>query len=283
MSLGPNGSSALETWEQAVRALIADPGQRDLVEACYFDPPLRGAAMRYANSAEWQAVRQIIGPSRGTAVDIGAGNGIVSFALASDGWRTIAVEPDPSALVGAEAIRHLALESGLEIEVREGFGEALPVPDGTADLVIARQVLHHARDLDAFCRDIARIMRPGARLVSMRDHVISGPDQLPEFLEHHPLHRVYGGENAFERGRYVASLEAAGLTIEKELGSFDSAINYAPFTHESIRAEIGKRLGPLGIAANMMRPEIVMRAVLKIMSAVDNRPGRLVSFVCRKA
>ena len=35
----------------------------------------------------------------GRALDLGAGNGILSYALAREGWSVTAVEPDPSALV----------------------------------------------------------------------------------------------------------------------------------------------------------------------------------------
>jgi tRNA1(Val) A37 N6-methylase TrmN6 len=46
------------------------------------------------------------------AVDIGAGNGIASFALARDDWQTVAIELHSSDLVVAGAIRQLARETG---------------------------------------------------------------------------------------------------------------------------------------------------------------------------
>ena len=271
------------SWEDAVRSLIADPRQTELVEACYFDLPLSGAARRFAESEEWQAMRRLIGTRYGTAVDIGAGNGIVSFALARDGWTAIAIEPDPSDLVGAGAIRQLAAETSVAIDVRSGFGEGLPLKDGEAQLVIARQVLHHARDLPAFAREIARVLAPGGMLVSSRDHVISGPEQLQDFLDHHPLHSLYGGENAFTLAQYRKALRDAGLTLEQEIGSLNSVINYAPFTAETLRAEVARRLGPARRAAELaLRPAPVFNAALRVLSAIDRRPGRLVSFVCRK-
>lgn len=271
------------TWDEAVRSLVADPANRELVEACYFDQPLMGAAARYAASAEWQAARRLIGRAQGLAVDIGAGNGIASYALARDGWCTIAVEPDPSEFIGAGAIRRLAFDTGLDIDVREGYGEGLPIGDGEAQLVIARQVLHHAHDLPAFCREIARILTPGGMLLSMRDHVISGPEQLQPFLDSHPLHTLYGGENAFTLGDYRSALRLSGLTIKRELGPLETAINYAPYTPDTLRAEIAARLGPLGgLARAALTPRPALYAALRVLSALDRRPGRLVSFVCRK-
>ena len=271
------------TWEDAVRELIEDPTQQDLVEACYFDLPLSAAARRYAGSAEWNAVRQIIGHANGVAVDIGAGNGIVSYALALDGWRTIAVEPDESDLVGAGAIQALSRETGAEIEVRLGFGERLPLADGAADLVIVRQVLHHANDLSAFAHEIARILAPDGRLVSTRDHVISRPKQLQSFLNKHPLHRRYGGENAFTLTQYRNALESGGLVIEREIGSLESVINTAPCSTETMLMKITRRLGPAsGLVLSALRLPPITIFALRALSAFDRRPGRLVSFVCRK-
>lgn len=271
------------TWEAAVRSLMDDPTKKDLVEACYFDLPLAGAAARYADGPEWQAIRQLTGFARGIAVDIGAGNGIVSYALARDGWTTIAIEPDPSSLVGAGAIRKLATETAVAIDVREGFGEGLPLRDGEATLVIARQVLHHAADLSAFAREIARVLAPGGLLVSARDHVISGPEQLQPFLDKHPLHSLYGGENAFTLADYRGALTGAGLEIVREIGPLASVINYAPHTPETLQSELSRRLGPLrGVADIALRPKPILGAALRLLSALDHRPGRLVSFVCRK-
>jgi SAM-dependent methyltransferase len=271
------------SWEAAVRWLIDDPAQVELVKSCYYDTPLARAAARYADGAEWSETRRWIGPERGVALDIGAGNGIVSYALARDGWTTVAVEPDPSELVGAGAVRKLSEETGLSIDVRSGVGEGLPLGDGEAQLVVARQVLHHARDLPAFAREITRVLRPGGTFVGLRDHVVSGPEQLQAFLDTHPLHALYGGENAYTRAQYLAALEGAGLVIEKEIGPLESVVNCAPFTRETLRLEIARRLGPLGGLARLaLAPPTVFDMALRALSAIDRRPGRLVSFVCRK-
>ena len=264
-------------------SLIQDPTKQALVEACYFDLPLKQAAERYRASEEWQAMRQLIGAPRGIAVDVGAGNGVVSYALAKDGWSAIAVEPDPSNLVGAGAIRHLATETQLQIDVREGFGEGLPLKTGEAQLVIARQVLHHARDLPAFARDIARVLSPGGILVSTRDHVITGPEQLQPFLDAHPLHHLYGGENAFTVEQYRSAFTNAGLVIEQQFNAFDTVINYAPQTPDRIRKEIAARLGLFGSAVDFaLRPHMLFTLAMRILSQIDRRPGRTVSFVCRR-
>ena len=45
------------TWEDAVVWLLEQPDQQELVEACYYDPPLIQAAKRFWNSDEWMEIR----------------------------------------------------------------------------------------------------------------------------------------------------------------------------------------------------------------------------------
>src|SRR5262249_28824130 len=114
------------TWEQSVAWLRVQPDQVELVRACFFDDPLLAAAQRFHASSEWVATRALLPSPPGRALDMGAGRGIASYALAADGWQVTALEPDPSNLVGAGAIRALASESGNPIEVVEQWGETLP-------------------------------------------------------------------------------------------------------------------------------------------------------------
>ena len=115
----------LITWEQAVEQLRDDPAQAELVKACFYDDPLTETAARYAASSEWRALAKLLPAGKGQALDVGAGRGIVSHALASSGWRVTAAEPDPGAIVGAGAIRSLSTLTGVPIEVIECAGEAL--------------------------------------------------------------------------------------------------------------------------------------------------------------
>jgi SAM-dependent methyltransferase len=274
------------TWEQAVRWLLAQPDQRQLVLDCFYDLPRAAAAARYAQSAEWRAALALLPDRPGEALEIGAGHGIASVALAQAGWRVTALEPDPSDLVGAGAIRQLAQQCGAAIRVVEAFGEALPFPDASVDLVLARQVLHHARDLRSLCREVARVLRPGGSFLAMREHVISRTRDLPRFLDTHPLHHLYGGENAYLLDEYRGAMLSAGLRIDRQLASFDSAINYAPHTRASLREELVRRAGriPGGslILGQLLATDRRYDAFLHLLSRIDRRPGRLYSFLCSK-
>ena len=286
--MNPANPDSFGSWEQAVIWLKAQPDKQDLVRASYYDDPLLATADRYWRSEEWSAIRALLPSARGCALDVGAGRGIASYALAREGFKVTALEPDGSALVGAQAIRTLAIESNLDIEVTQEFSERLPFDDRQFDVVFARAVLHHTRDLAAACREFLRVLKPGGLLLAVREHVISHAEDLPAFFDIHPLHKLYGGENAFMLREYREAISAAGFDIETVLSPLESPINYAPHTLESLRTEIARRL-----TRRLPRVSAVVEAVLamppawavarRILTSIDHRPGRLYSFVCRRS
>jgi SAM-dependent methyltransferase len=263
------------SWEQAVLSLREQPDAHELVLACFYDDPLIDAARRYAASTEWQAVREFVGTAQGKALDIGAGRGISSFALASDGWHVTALEPDGSQIVGAGAIRQLAQAAGVAIDVVQEWGERLPFADASFDLVHCRQVLHHARDLRQLCAEIGRVLKPGGRFIATREHVVSRTEDVPAFQAAHPLHRLYGGENAFMLKEYVAAISDAGIQLSQVLNPKQSNINLYPETQANIKRRWAGKL-------KLPSPRLIPDLLLTLTGDRGDIPGRLYSFVGRR-
>lgn len=279
-------TTQFSTWEYAVQWLRTQPDSQDLILGAYYDDPLIDAARRYWESHEWEEIRRFLGSTSGQALDVGAGRGIASYALAREGFAVTALEPDDSHLVGAGAIRSLAEESGLPITVTQEFSENLPFGDCQFDIVFARAVLHHTRNLAAASSEFFRVLKPRGRLIAVREHVISRRKDLPAFLSRHPLHHLYGGENAFLLSEYRDALSRAGFETKSVLSPFSSAINYAPYSEETLKDAMAERVGGAVALRGAVRMLLSLPGLWPmartVLSWVDHRPGRLYSFICTR-
>ena len=92
-------------------------------------------------------------------VDLGAGTGILTGALARLGADVIAVEPDQAML--AELRRQLPAVRALE-----GSAEALPLPGQSVDAVLCGQAMHWF-DLGRALPEIARVLTAGGVLAGL--------------------------------------------------------------------------------------------------------------------
>jgi SAM-dependent methyltransferase len=100
-----------------------------------------------------EAARWLVPKDAELVVELGAGTGKLTRAVAAVGVRVVAVEPDP---------RMLAVLRGLELEGVEGSAEAIPLGDGVADAVVAGSSLHWF-ELERALPEIHRVLRPGGR------------------------------------------------------------------------------------------------------------------------
>ncbi len=275
------------TLDEAILWLRADPASASLVAASYLGRDVAESADRFLRSAEFTEVKLLLGPLLHNAVvaDIGAGAGIASYALLKSGAsRVFAVEPDASDEVGRGAIERLRENTGIPIEILDGWGEELPLVDGSIDIVYSRQVLHHAAELERFMSEVARVLRPGGVLLACREHVVDSESQKQAFLNSHPVHRLAGGENAFSLPQYLAAIHASGLLLTALLEPWDSVINAFPtlrstdeFTDYPGR-RLEERFGSMGRRVSRL-PGVSALVWWRIRRP---RPGRMYSFLCSK-
>lgn len=101
-----------------------------------------------------------------TVLDIGCGAGTdLLLAARRVGPRGRAIGVDMTEAMRERAVagaRTLGLAD--RVTVLDGLAEALPIEDGSVDVVISNGVLNLAPDKDRAFAEIARVLRPGGRL-----------------------------------------------------------------------------------------------------------------------
>jgi SAM-dependent methyltransferase len=115
-------------------------------------PDYAEAAVRWALGPVW-ARRPL------RVIDLGAGTGKLTASLIRIGADVTAVEPDPKML----AVLRRDLDSARSLS---GSAEEIPLPDASADAVVAGQAMHWF-DLDRALPEIARVLSPGGVLAGL--------------------------------------------------------------------------------------------------------------------
>lgn len=113
--------------------------------------------------AEIEAVFDLAGPLAGRRVlDVGAGDGTYGLEAAARGATVTALDVDPAML---DAARARAARRGVALELQTGRAEALPFGDAEFDIVLAVTMLCFVPDAQTAIGEMARVLRPGGRLV----------------------------------------------------------------------------------------------------------------------
>jgi ubiquinone/menaquinone biosynthesis C-methylase UbiE len=111
-------------------------------------------------------------------VDVGCGAGfdsLIAAPMVGAEGSVVGVDMTPAMLAKA---RQSAAEAGsANVAFREGYAEALPVPDGWADVVISNGALNLVPDKAAALAEMARVLKPGGR-VQIADILVQQP--VPE-------------------------------------------------------------------------------------------------------
>jgi len=185
-------------------------------------------------------VASMLGPTAGLrCLDLGSDNGVVSLLLRERGgtWA--------SGDLTAEAVT--SIRSLVGEDVRVVSGDHLPFPAAAFDRVAVVDMLEHVPDEGAFAAELARVTRPGGRLVVNTPH-----------LKHTALRRVrhWLGQTDEKHGHLrpgytpqrVAELFEPSFTVERHR-------TYSRFFSEAVDTGLNwglERLGKKSSAKGMV-------------------------------
>jgi len=201
--------SAFETphaKRQYVRTLFATIADRyDLITSI----------LSYGQDARWKAkLVSLADVRRGErALDLAAGTGDIALAIAARGAKTIGLDITHRML-------QLAASKSSAARFITGDMTSLPFRSSSFDLITTGYGLRNVPDLDTAIDEIARVLRPGGRLLSL------------------DFNRP---ENAIVRAAYLAYLTIVGSTL-------GWILHRDPDTYRYIPASIRRYPGARGVA-----------------------------------
>jgi SAM-dependent methyltransferase len=185
-----------------------------------------GADMEYVEQVLPMVAQRL--PESGLGVDVGCGEGQVTRLMADGGLDAVGIDPF------ARQIERATDRGGA---FARADAVAIPVRDQTAAVVVSVLVIEHVEDMDTAIGEMARVLRPGGRLVLVLNHPLiqtPGSGWIDDFVLDPPEHYWRVGQylnevdsveqvdkGVFVRfhhrplARYVNAAAANGLVIEE--------------------------------------------------------------------
>ncbi|MCY4449602.1 MAG: methyltransferase domain-containing protein [Chloroflexi bacterium] len=188
--------------------------------------------------AEEPVVREMVARyPAGDALDAACGTGRHAEHLAAAGHRVVGVDATPEMLERARA-----KAPGARFET--GDLTALPLPDGEVHRAVCSFALTHCADLGPPVGELARVVRPGGRVVVSDAHPFS------VILGAQARYRPIDAERGFVRNHvhlasdYIAAFQAAGLDVvrcleplwsEREIATFPFADDFPDMLETAVK------------------------------------------------
>ncbi len=191
----------------------------------------RRAAYRYADGPDapgmaFDAVAEV-SPRR--VLEVGAGPGELAARIRDElGAEVVALD-------SSERMVELARERGVNAHV--GDVQELPFADGEFDCAVAAWMLYHVPDVQKAIAELARVLKPGGRLVA----VTNGVDHLRELREligmEPEIRSAFDGSNGEallrERFAHVETRDASGWIRFPDRATVQSYVDATATLHQA--------------------------------------------------
>jgi ubiquinone/menaquinone biosynthesis C-methylase UbiE len=206
-----------------------------------------------------------LGIVAGTVVcDLAAGTGKLTRRLVELDARVTAIEP-------VEAMRDQLAQVLPDVTVLDGTAEAIPLPDGSVDVVTVAQAFHWF-DAPPALDEIARVLKPGGGLAILwneRDEATPWVAEMSRIIRWH--------ERTVSRYQHVAWAD-----VIAQAGRFTPLQEQTvPWAQEMTRDLLAARVRSISYIAAMPEPERE-RLVASVVGLVSRRPEPFpLPYTCR--
>lgn len=202
----------------------------------------RAAAWAGASGADprklaFDAVAEVA-PRR--VLEVGCGRGEAAERLQRElGTELVALD---------QSERMVELTRARGVDARCGDVQALPFVDASFDCALAAWMLYHVPDLDRGLAELARVLRPGGRLVAVTNTQFNLPELWGLFGERALRLHGFNAENGKEiLRRHFASVARRDARGTVRFADRDAALRYveASTTRSHLASELPEWEGPL--------------------------------------
>jgi len=200
---------------------------------------------RAGQDRRWRMIQSAAGERlSGRVLDNGCGVGLYLRALAGTARQAVGIEYD----------YERATQARQSAPVINAAGEALPLVASAFDLILSHEVLEHVADDRAALREMARLLRPGGRLILFapnrgypfethgvywRGHYRFGNIPLVNYLPRRWRDRLAPHVRVYTSGdlqRLLTGLPLRPVSTSIIFGAYDNLIARWPLAGRAVRA-----------------------------------------------
>jgi SAM-dependent methyltransferase len=142
------------------------------------------------------------------SLELGCGNGWVSWLLAAAGLETWMCDFESNSLATGLNLEHPNIGDGRRFVADARYP---PFADGSMDLVVFKEFVHHVSDHRSIFREANRVLRPGG-LMALMEPVRSTRQAIYEIRHPDP----HEGHHLTSARDYLRSIRGAGFEIERQ-------------------------------------------------------------------
>ncbi len=181
------------------------------------------------------AMQMIALTGRETILDLGAGRGWAAKHFARLGCRVVALDVVADDNVGLGRAKGLMDHAGVYFDRLIGDGENLPLAPDSFDLVFSAAALHHSSHLPELLQQVAKVLKPGGRLLAVREPCISIAEDEAATLAGVAADEMAVGINETRPDLvdYFDALRGAGLRVERGITPDTYGMDSAELTARS--------------------------------------------------